>query len=130
MITLAILSDKQVPGQRRAAGKIIRKIIAICVDNFNYVLAEGSDPAKLVGKKFVGNAVHLASTIEQYGLDVEYARKQMLEFWKRFSGAEVGNLSWAEMGEKFEMSKRRTDSSAVFILYDELKEKGWTDFGA
>ena len=57
MITLATLKDEMVEGKRRAAGRQIRKIIAICLDNYNIVLAEGIDPAKLVGRRFVGMPV-------------------------------------------------------------------------
>lgn len=127
MITLATLSDKQVDGQRRAKGKKIRRIVAICLDNYNIVLAEGANPDNLVGKQFFGRLEHLAEALAGYGLDQEHARRQMIGFFTEFSEEEVDNLSWAQMNERFEVSKRRMDSSAILLLYDALKKKGWKD---
>ena len=127
MIVIATLKDEMVDGQRRASGRKIRKMVAICVDSFNLVLAEGSDPEKLVGQKFVHNLVLLARIIEEYGLDVEYARRQMIAFFQDFCGDPVGDLSWSEMDARFKVSKRRTDASGILVLHDQLKGKGRRD---
>ncbi|MHA2279706.1 MAG: hypothetical protein ACXAC5_02265 [Promethearchaeota archaeon] len=129
MITLATLSDEQVDGQRRAKGRKIRKIVAICLDNYNLVLAEGVDPDNLVGKQFFGRLEHLGQALPEYGLDPEHARRQMIDFFARFSGEQVGDLSWVELNARFQVSKRRRDASAILLLYDALKERGWKDKG-
>jgi hypothetical protein len=129
MITMAILKDEVVDGQRRAKGKKIRKIVAICIDNYNIMIAEGIDPSKLVGKKFYGKMVHLGDGIAEYGgLDEEYARTQMIDFFERFSGNPVDQtLDWEGMSAEFKVFKRRPDASAILLAYDQLKEKGWKD---
>jgi hypothetical protein len=124
MITLATLQDEMVDGQRRAAGRQIRKIVAICCDNYNLVRAEGTDPARLVGKQFFGKLAHLGPFVES---DFDDARRQMIDFFRRFSGEQVGDLTWAEIDKQFDVPKRRSVSSAVLLLYDALKEKGWKD---
>ena len=53
----------------------------------------------------------------------------MIDFFTRFSGDSVGDLSWAEMDAQFNVAKRRKDSSAILLLYDELKKRGWSDEG-
>lgn len=118
MITLATLQDEMVEGQRRAAGKMIRKIVIIGLDNYNIVIAEGSDPENPVGKKFFGRLTHLADGLAEYGLDVEYARKQILAFFK-----EQDDLTWAEIDEKFHVGKRCNDSSGKLQLYVDLQAK-------
>jgi hypothetical protein len=128
MIILATLTDEMVEGQRKAAGKQIRKITAVCLDNYNIVLAEGADPTKLSGKKFACKLTHLAKSIETYGCDVENARIQMIDFFKRYTGKPVDSeMTWAEMDEQFHLSKRSNDSSGKLAAYNELKEKGWKD---
>ena len=79
MITLATLQDKMVDGQRRAAGRQIRRIRAICCDNYNIVLAEGSNPTALVGKQFFGKLAHLGPFVEGE-FDGNHARRQRLTF--------------------------------------------------
>ncbi len=130
MITLTTLTDEMVDGQGRAAGRKLRRIVAICLDNFNVVLAEGSSPTKLTGKRFFGKLTHLGNGVKEYGLDAEHARTQMIDFFTRFSGEQVGDLSWAELDEKFHIAERRKDSSAILVLYDKLKKGGWEDDGA
>lgn len=126
MITLATLKDEMIEGQRRAAGKQIRRIVIIGLDNYNILIAEGSDPANPVGKQFYAKLVHLAKGLAEYGLE-ECARKKMLAFFERYSGAPVGDLSWAEMDKRFEVGKRCTDSSGKLRLYSDLKARGWKD---
>ena len=125
MITLATLKDETVDGQRRAKGKKLRRLTAVCLDNYNILLAEGADPAKLSGQRFFGTLVHLANGLKEYGLDVEHARLQMLEFFKRYLGDQVGDLTWAQMDECF--IKRSADTSGRLALYEELKNRGWKE---
>lgn len=128
MITLATLQDEMVDGQRRAAGKKIRKIVIIGLDNYNVVIAEGSDPANPVGKKFFANLDQLSRGLADYGLDIEFARKQMLVFFKKYAGEEpVGDLTWLEMDKRFQVGKRCTDSTGRLQIYPDLKERGWAD---
>jgi hypothetical protein len=128
MITLAILSDKEHKSQRgRSAGKPIRKVVAICIDSLNVVLA-GGNGTTLAGKKYAGRLAHLVAHFEEYGVDEEHARLQMIDFFTRFSGEPVDDLSWAEMDERFEVSKRRDRSSTgILVLYDQLRDRGWAD---
>lgn len=131
MIILATLKDEVVDGRGRAAGKRIRKIVVIGLDNYNVVIAEGSDPANPVGKRFFAKLTHLSNGLVEYGLDTEHARKQMIAFFKRYSGEEsLGDLSWAEMDERFKVGRRCTDSSGKLQFYVNLKKRGWTDDGA
>lgn len=125
MITLATLKDEMVDGQRRALGKKVRRITAICLDSYNVVLAEGVDPTKLTCQRFYGSLIHLANGLKKYGLDVEHARLQMLEFLKRYLGDQVGDLTWAQMEECFSVTKRLTDGRMA--LYEELKNRGWKE---
>lgn len=131
MIILATLQDGMVDGQRRAAGKRIRKIVIIGLDNYNIVIAEGSDPATPVGKKFFCKLVHLEGCLMvEYPELVEIARKGMLAFFERHTETPVENLSWAEMDQRFKPGERIDDSSGKLKLYFALKEKGWKDDGA
>lgn len=118
MITLATLQDEMVEGQRSAAGKMLRKIVIIGLDAYNISIAEGSNPANAVGKKFFGKLTHLADGLAEYGLDAEYARKQMLAFFK-----EQDDLTWAEIDEKFHVGKRCNDSTGKLQLYADLYKK-------
>lgn len=128
MITLATLRDEMVEGQRRAAGKQIRRLVIICLDNYNLVIAEGSDPANPQGKHFFGNLTHLAIGLTaDYAELVEIARKGILDFFEKYSGETVGDLSWAEMDKRFEVGKRTKDSSGKLKLYPDLRERGWSD---
>ena len=128
MITIATLADEMVEGQRRAKGRKIRKIVAVCVDNFNILVADGSDPDSLFGRKFVGKLAHLAHCLKDYGFeDVDYARKKLIEFFEKFSGVALGDLSWEELDKKFSVPKRRSDASGILELYDALRAKGCGD---
>ncbi len=126
MITLATLKDEMVEGRCRAAGKKIRKLVIIALDNYNILIAEGSDPANPVGKHFYCKLAHMAKGLAEYGLEA-CARKKMLAFFERYSGESLGDLSWAEMDKRFEVGKRCTDSTGRLQLYPDLKAKGWKD---
>jgi hypothetical protein len=130
VITIATLSDEMIEGQRRAKGRKIRKIVAICVDNYNIMVADGSDPEKLVGRGFVGKLAHLPNCLKDYGFDdVDFARKQLIQFFEQFTGSSVDDLTWKQMDVQFKVPKRRNDSSGILELYDVLKQRGWTEAG-
>jgi len=123
MITLATLSDQMVEGKRRAAGRQLRKIEAICIDNYNIVLAEGSDPAKLIGQKFFANFTHLAEYLETPDDEI---RQKMSKFFAEFYEQPYEDLTWMEMDKRFKVSEREKDG-AKLSLYLKLKEQGRED---
>lgn len=127
MITLAILKDELVDGQRRAAGRKIRKIVIVGVDNYNVAIAEGADESHLAGKKFAGRLGQLSRFLPEWGIDPEHAKAVVNAAFARLTGEEVNGLSWEELDKRFSISERTTDSSGRLKLYGRLKEAGWKD---
>lgn len=124
MIVLATLKDEMVAGLRRAAGKQIRKIIIVGLDNYNIVIAEGSDPANPVGKKFFGKLTHLGACLAaEYAELTEIARQGVLAFFEGSTQTTVGKgMTWAEMDDHFNPGKRCSDSSGKLQLYVDLRQ--------
>ena len=102
--------------------------IVIGHDKFSIAIAEGNSPETVTGKKFSLTLDQLSRVIEAYGgLDVEYARKQMLAFFAKFTGEPVGDLSWKEMDKKFCISARDPKDRESAVIYHQLVEKGYND---
>ncbi len=118
MIILAVLSDKMVDGERKAKGRQVREVIDICVDNFNILIAKNG-----VGQKFFGKLAHLHTSLSGFGIDVEAARRLLLDFFDDFAGSSVGDLSWAEMDDRFLTPQRVKDSSGHLALTAAIKKK-------
>ncbi len=118
MIPLATLQDRMVPGQRKAKGKMVRQIITICVDNYNILIAKNG-----VGDRFFGRLAHLYKFLPELDIDVEAARRLLLDFFDEFAGESVGDLSWAEMDDRFLTPQRVKGSTGFLTLTAEIKKK-------
>jgi len=128
---MVVLQDEVVKGQRRAAGKNIRRKTAICLDNYNIVLAigtgdVGAEPI-MMGKKFVGRLAHLPRILAEFGLNEKSARDQMFDFLSGIATPPTKKLGWKGMDKHFEIPQRTDDSTGRLAWYDKLKQAGLMD---
>lgn len=126
MITLATISDQMRDGERRAAGRKVRHVIAVCVDNYNIVLAEKTGDNPLQGRKYFHNLTGMAKLLREFGCDDEEILHGLRKGLARLDSA-AKKMSIEEMDQHFRISERTDDSSGKLSLYNRLKKAGFTD---
>jgi len=123
VITIATLKDETRKKTRRNKGEKIRYICAVCVDRFNILMAEGSSPESLVGKKFCGTMRQLGRILLEAGIEDEFARGHITQFFEELSGEALPlSLSWQALDERFHPSQRAEDATGELMLYRRLKK--------
>lgn len=124
MIILAILADTEVPGQRRAKGKMIRQRVALGVYKYGLAIATANG-STWVGQKYPHKLAALSSLFPEFGIDPEHARTMIQSALVTTFNRELDHeLSFEELDKMFEITKRIDDSSGALVLYQEMKKLG------
>lgn len=124
MIEIATILDETRAGQRRAAGRMIRRKILIAVDRFNIVLAESTDDGNPIGRKFMPRLASLAQILPEFGVDLQKAEKALSDGFEQLFGDPIKQTTLAGLDEQFKVSKRTDNSTGELLLYRHLKEMG------
>jgi len=111
---IAIVRDETVGDKRH--------VVAICVDIYCLSIFEGSDLDNLKGKKWFLNLDQISRGLlrDFPEVDIESARKKVLDYFCQRTGDYAEDLSWKEMDAHFHPGKTAADSTGKLQLYVDL----------
>jgi len=126
MIIIAVIEDKVVEGQRQAAGKMLRKRVAIAAYPHGLAIATVMGESDVfIGQKYPHKLSAFPSFIAEYSdMTVEdFRRMAQTGLCTAFERKLDKDLTLEELDVEFAMTKRTPNSTGELQLYRTLQEK-------
>lgn len=127
MIILAVIQDKVVDGKKKAAGRKLRRRVALGVYRFGWAIATSTgDKGVFTGQTFPSKLAWAARDIPEFceGVSPEDFRAMMQKALCTAFDREVeGDLTLEELDAEFGTTERTADSSGELLLYKKMREK-------